>query len=328
MANNNIDFKNLVGIDAWQEIQSNFSAVTQIPMRTMDLNGLALTKFSSPPQLCSEYLNGSALLFKECASCLPIFLGGKAKADQNLSYDCLLGLRNFVATLRLDDRTPLAYVIIGPVILINYKPKSDYEKIARYLNLNLDELYNAIIDIKLFSFNSMLSVVALIEDVGNYLIKAAYKNISTLQETASINQVKLNRLLKVFLDVAFQVTGANAGSIMLLDKAREELSIFASRGLEDTIIKQARIKFGEGISGTVAKEKTPVLINDEIDDNRIRSYLTRPNLKSSMVLPLKLKEDTLGVINLSTTRNSPVTFNAKDLKTMDQLVNLVAVALR
>lgn len=327
MANNNIDFKNLVGIDAWQEIQSNFSAVTQIPMRTVDLDGLAITNFSGAPQLCAEYLNGGALLFKECASCLPTFLGGKAKTDQNLSYDCLLGLRNFVATLRLNEQTPLAYVIIGPVVLISYKPKSDYEKLAQDFNLNLDELYNAIIDIKLSSFNSMLSVVELIEDVGNYLIKAAYKDIAARQEAIDINQVKLNRLLKVFLDVAFQVTGADAGSIMLLDKAREELSIFTSRGLEDTIIKQARIKFGEGISGSVAKDNNSILINDQLNNNRIKNFLTRPNLKSSMVLPLKLKEDTLGVVNLSTTRNSQITFNAKDLKIMDQLVNLVAMAL-
>jgi len=324
---NNLDFKNLVGIDAWQEIQSNFSAVTQIPMRTVDLNGLPLTKFSLSPQLCSEYLNGSPLLIKECAECLPLFLGGKAEVDQNLSYTCLLGLRNFVATLRLDAQTPLAYVIIGPVVLIKYRQKSEYLKIARDLNLNLDELYSSITDVKLSSFNSMLSVVELIEDVGNYFIKAAYKNITSQRETVSINLDKLNRLLKVFLDVAFQVTGADAGSIMLLDKAKEELSIFASKGLKEAIIKNARIKFGEGISGTVAKERTSVLINDQINNNRIKSYLNRPNLKSSMVLPLKFKEDTLGVVNLSTNQNSAVTFSSDDLKIMDKLVDLVVVAL-
>jgi len=323
----NINFKNLIGIDAWQEIQSNFSAVTNIPMRTVDSDGLPLTKFSGAPQLCSEYLNGAPALIKECTNCLPFFLGGKVKTDQNLSYTCLFGLRNFVATLKLDAQTPLAYVIIGPVVLINYKPKSEYVKIAQDLNLNLNELYNAITDIKLSSFNSMLSVVELIEDVGNYLIKAAYKNITAQRETATINLDKLNRLLKVFLDVAFQVTGADAGSIMLLDKAKEELSIFASKGIENAIIKHASVKFGEGISGTVAKERTSILINDHIDNNRIKNYLTRPNLKSSMVLPIKFKEDTLGVVNLSTTRNSPVTFNSNDLKIMDQLVDLVVVAL-
>jgi len=325
---NNINFKTLIGIDAWQEIQTNFSAVTQMPMRTVDLNGSALTNFSGAPQLCTEYLSGSPRLIKECTSCLPTFLGGKEITDQNLSYTCLLGLRNFVATLRIDAQTPLAYVIIGPVALINYKPKSEYAKIAQDLNLDLNELYNAITDVKLSSFNSMLSVVELIEDVGNYLIKAEYKNLVTQREsTAVVNQDKLNQLLKVFLDVAFQVTGADAGSIMLLDKAKEELSIFASKGIEHAITKNARIKFGEGISGTVAKDRTSILINDRINNNRIRSYLTRPNLKSSMVLPLKFKEDTLGVVNLSTMRSSPVTFDANDLKIMDRLVDLVGLAL-
>ena len=324
---NNLDFRNLVGIDAWQEIQSNFSVVTQIPMRTVDLNGLPLTEFSGAPELCSEYLNGSARLIQECSNCLPSFLGGKEKADQNLSYTCLFGLRNFIATLKIDQQTPLAYVIIGPVVLIDYKPKSEYVKIAQDLGLDLNELYNAITDVKLSSFNSMLSVVELIEDVGNYLIKAAYKTLTAQVETTTINLEKLNRLFKVFLDVAFQVTGADAGSIMLLDKAKKELSIFASRGIEDLFIKNARIKFGEGISGTVAKERTSILINDRIDNNRIRSYLNRPNLKSSMVLPIKSKEDTLGVVNLSTTRSSPITFSPDDLKIMDRLVDLVVLAM-
>jgi ligand-binding sensor protein len=324
----NIEFKNLVEIEAWQEIQSNFSSVTQIPMRTVDPAGRPLTKFSGAPHLCAEYLAGSPLLIKECTNCLPGFLGGRENPDQNLSYTCLFGLRNFIATLKLDPQTPLAYVIIGPVVLINYKPKSDYVQLAQQYNLNLNELYNAITDVKLSSFNSMLSVVALIEDVGNYLIKHAYKTLTAQMEMANTaNLERLNRLFKVFLDVAFQVTGADAGSVMLLDKAKEELSIFASRGIAEAISKNARIKYGEGISGTVAKERTSLLINDRISDNRIRSYLGRPNLKSSMVLPIKFKEDTLGVVNLSTTRNSPVTFNSNDLKTMDRLVDLMVVAL-
>jgi ligand-binding sensor protein/putative methionine-R-sulfoxide reductase with GAF domain len=324
----NIEFKNLVDIDAWQEIQSNFSTVTQIPMRTVDPVGHPVTKFSGAPQLCSEYLTGSPLLIKECTNCLPGFLGGQETPDQNLSYNCLFGLRNFIATLKLDPQIPLAYVIIGPVALTNYRSKLDYAQLAQQYNLNLNELYNAITDVKLSSFNSMLSVVELIEDVGNYLIRASYKTLTAQIQTANAaNLDRLNRLFKVFLDVAFQVTGADAGSIMLLDKTKEELSIFASRGIADAIIKNARIKYGEGISGTVAKEGASLLINDRISDNRIRSYLGRPNLKSSMVLPIKYKEDTLGVVNLSTARNSPVTFNASDLKTMDRLVDLMVVAL-
>jgi ligand-binding sensor protein/putative methionine-R-sulfoxide reductase with GAF domain len=321
---NKLNFKNLVGIEAWQEIQSNFSAVTQIPMRTMDPAGRPLTSFSGAPQLCTE--NGSPRLLKECATCLPAFLGGQAGTDKNLSYSCMLGLRNFVATLKLND-TPLAYVIIGPVVLINYKPKSEYARMAQELGLSLDELYNAVTDVKLSSFNSMLSVVELIEDVGNYLIKAAYKSLNAQMEITTLNQDKLNRLLKVFLDVAFQVTGADAGSIMLLDKAKEELSIFASRGIADEISKNARIRLGEGISGTVAQDKTPLLINDRIVNNRIKGFLMRPNLKSSMILPLKFCEDTLGVVNLSTNRNSAVSFSPDDLKVMDQLVSLVALAM-
>lgn len=322
-----IDFKNLIGIDAWQEIQINFSAVTQIPMRTVDLKGQPLTKPSGAPHLCTDFIAGYPHLVKACSKCMPSFLGGEEKADKHLSYSCLLGLRNFVAALKLDPYTPLAYVIIGPVVLIDYKPKSEYEKIARDLNLNINELYSAITEIKLSSFNSMLSVVELIQDVGNYLIKAAYKKVATQIETTNIRLEKMTRLMQVFLDVAFQISRADSGSIMLLDKNDEELSIFTSKGIEESIVKNSKIKYGEGISGTVAKDKTPVLINDRLSCNRIKNFLKRPSLKSSMVLPIKHKDDILGVLNLSTKQESAVSFNTDDLNVMNRLIDLVSVAL-
>jgi ligand-binding sensor protein/putative methionine-R-sulfoxide reductase with GAF domain len=324
---NNIDFKNLIGIKEWQEIQDNFSAVTHIPMRTVDINGAPLTKPSSEPRLCLEFIKQYPGLAKVCNSCLPSFLGGKETVDKNLSYSCALDLRNFIATLKIDKLNTAAYVIIGPVILITYKPQSEYKKFADQFNINLTDLYSAITEIKLTSFNSMLSVVELIEDVGNYLIKSSYKNMVQDKGVVAVDLDKLNRLLKVFLDVAFQVSGADLGSVMLLDKAKEELSILASKGLGNDIVKNARIKVGEGISGTVAREKNSLLIDDNLKNNRIKSYLMRPQLKSSMVLPIKYKNDVLGVVNLSTIQSSPVTFNSDDLKLMDRLVDLVVVAL-
>jgi len=89
-------------------------------------------------------------------------------------------------------------VIIGPVVLINYQPKSEYADTAKALDLNLDDLYNSITDVKLTSFNSMLSVVELIEDVGNYLIKAAYKTQAAQIDAATVKLDKLDRLLRYF----------------------------------------------------------------------------------------------------------------------------------
>jgi len=322
-----IDFKNLVGIEAWQEIQSNFSSVTQMPMRTVDLNGQPLTKPSNAPHLCTDFISGFPHLLKACSKCMPTFLGGDEKVDKHLSYSCMLGLRNFIAVLRLDQLTPLAYCIIGPVVLIDYKPKSEYEKIAQELGLNTNELYSAITDLKLSSFNSMLSVVELIQDVGNYLIKAAHKKIASQAEATNIKLEKLTRLMQVFLDVAFQVSKADTGSVMILDKNNEELSIFTSRGIDESIVKNSRIKYGEGISGTVAKERMPVLINDRLNNNRIKSYLKRPALKDAMVLPIRHKDDILGVLNLSTKQGSIVSFTSEDLKLMNRLIDLVSVAL-
>lgn len=138
---------------------------------------------------------------------------------------------------------------------------------------------------------------------------------------------KLNRIFDVLLDVAFDVCQADIGSVMFLDDARKNLTIRISRGIPEEITKSARVKLGEGISGLVAKEGRSYLIDDNIKDNRIRPYLNRPHISSSMVLPIKLENRVVGVMNLGTLKTSPVKFGLGNIGVMNKLIDLVTVAI-
>ena len=70
----------------------------------------------------------------------------------------------------------------------------------------------------------------------------------------------------LMLDLAVSYTDAETGSLLLVNE-REELYILAARGLDDHFIKNYRAKMGEGIAGTVAKNRRPVLVED-IDNDR------------------------------------------------------------
>ena len=129
------------------------------------------------------------------------------------------------------------------------------------------------------------------------------------------------------LNIALQVSGADIGSIMMLDKDKNELSICASKGLSDEVIKKSRVKLGEGISGIAVQENKVFLIDSNHEDNRIKKYLSRPQIRSSMVLPIKIQNSPSGVMNLGITETSQLKFNKDNVSSINELIELASFAL-
>jgi Nif-specific regulatory protein len=208
------------------------------------------------------------------------------------------------------------------------KNKEEYKTTAEELNLDLEEFWNAVLEIKVVSFQGIQSLVELIKDVGEYTIKLAYQSIFTRKEMMMESESpKLSRLLNTLLDVAFQVSGADIGSVMFFDKINDELTIRASRGIPEEVVRNTRVRLGDGISGIAAKERTSFLIDDEVRDNRIRPYLRRPYIGSSMVLPINVERKVMGVMNLGTLKTSTVKFSTDTLQLMSKLIDLATVAI-
>lgn len=320
--------KDLIDIKEWQRIQDNFSSVTDVCLRTVDPKGELLTSPSKELRLCTELLKDSSLKDKICGRCLPTFLGGRATVDKNLGFSCQVGLHNFLAPLRAEGRV-FGYLVLGPVVLVKRKAKEEYRRIAEELNLDLEDFWDAILEIKVVSFHSVQSLVELIRDVGKYTIKLAYQSVRAKKEVVmALDSPKLSRLLNVLLDVAFQVTQADVGSIMFLDKTKGELTIRASKGLPEDIVSKTKVGLGDGIAGTAAKERISFLIDDNLRDNRIKPYLKRPYISSSMIIPIQVKDKVLGVINLGALQTSSIRFNAGNMQLINRLVDLATVALQ
>lgn len=326
-----LTLKDAIDIIAWQKVQDNFSAVTEVSIRTVDSQGNLFTKPSRETHLCQQVMKNSPRKDEICGICLPTFLGGKGVVDRNLTYYCEeAGLHNFVAPLKTAGNKDLGYVILGPVILVMRKTKEDYKKAAEELGISIEDLWSALLEIKVMSFQGMQSLVELIKDVGEYAIGLAYR--TSLKEdiyTINATKLKLKKLFEILLDVAFEISGADIGSIMLLDKTSNSFTIRVSRGIPEEIALNTRVKPGDGISGTVAKEGESILIDDKTDNNRIKRYLNRPHISSSMVLPLKSEEkQVVGIMNLAALRTSQVKFNKNNLILMGRLLDLASMAIQ
>lgn len=177
-------------------------------------------------------------------------------------------------------------------------------------------------------------VLELLEDVFLYLIELGYYRYK-LENTISLpglNKITYkfytNRLLNALLDVSFNVTDAEFGSIMLVDDKTHDLYIKVSRGIEKDIVKNTRLKMGSFLAGLAAKEKKLLLLDDNIKDENIKNRLKRPEIKQAIVAPIQMMNGGIfGVMNLDT-RSPSDKFTPGNVETLRQLVKLVAATFQ
>ena len=141
----------------------------------------------------------------------------------------------------------------------------------------------------------------------------------------------LTKLLVLIIDQAIEVVHASKGSLMLLENG--ELVVRVVRGIdkitEEKIlngeIQCTRIKVGEGIAGRVAQMGEPLLIDDTTQDGRFK-VSKYSNVENIMCVPLKVYDDTIGVINMSNKKEGKI-FTQEDLKIITTLADQAAVAI-
>ncbi len=120
---------------------------------------------------------------------------------------------------------------------------------------------------------------------------------------------------------------AGIASLMLLDEELAELTIAAADGLPAEIVETQRRAVGTGIAGLVAESGERLLIaDDEPLDPKVMRLLGSPRLGSALILPLKARGETIGVLNISRLRGiAPFTHGDLELATV--LAGQAAVAI-
>ncbi len=111
----------------------------------------------------------------------------------------------------------------------------------------------------------------------------------------------LEDLLKQIVNIVADTTGADACLLYLLDGSRRELVLRASRNPHPRLIGRITLGVGEGITGWVAKERTPVAITQRAaDDPRFRFFHNLPEdrYQAFLSVPIIRKTQVIGVINL------------------------------
>lgn len=155
------------------------------------------------------------------------------------------------------------------------------------------------------------------------------KPLTVLQEISAALVVtdNIHTIAHLMLDLAIRHTGAEKGSLMVLND-RDELCILSARGVEERFLRNYKIRIGEGIAGTVAAEGEPVLVTNVDTDERFRrAKRDRYKTRSFISCPLKDKASVLGVLNINDKKDgSP--FTGDEFVLIQIIANQAALALK
>lgn len=163
----------------------------------------------------------------------------------------------------------------------------------------------------------------------NMLLKRRIAEINALYRAGESlsTTVELPELLGQIINLATTVIGSKTGSIMLLDHEKNTLKIQAAVGVEDEVIEGTTLPLGSSIAGYVAQTGKPVMIEDIEKDERFhRAAKDHYESKSALCVPLVVKNEILGVLNL-TDKMGGEKFNKEDLKLLTTFASQAAMAI-
>jgi diguanylate cyclase (GGDEF)-like protein/putative nucleotidyltransferase with HDIG domain len=176
------------------------------------------------------------------------------------------------------------------------------------LQLLADEAAGAIENARLFQQEQRrASHLALLNELGR-------------KATAVLDPQELLRNICQQVRSAF---GYDLTRIEVMDPAgQDELVVEAEAGYGESLLGR-RTRLGEGLSGVAAETGEPVLANAVVREARYVAL--HPGVRSAMSLPLKYREELLGVLSLESRREQA--FAARDVLTLRTLADQLAIAL-
>jgi HD-GYP domain-containing protein (c-di-GMP phosphodiesterase class II) len=130
------------------------------------------------------------------------------------------------------------------------------------------------------------------------------------------------------MEAATRLMDAETASLLLVDEEKQELFFEVALGDKGELLKEIRLKIGQGIAGWVAQEGEPLIIADAQNDPRLfkdadkkSNFLTR----NMICVPVKGKGKVIGVLQAINRMNGA--FLSEDIGTFAALADQVAIAI-
>ena len=137
--------------------------------------------------------------------------------------------------------------------------------------------------------------------------------------TASLD---LDHVLTAVVDAAVELTGAEEGSILLLDETSGEIYMHAARNFQEDFVRTFRVPVEDTLPGEVLRTGEPVLFNEETPKKIKTAYFVH----TLMYVPMIVQGRPIGVLGVDN-RSSGQSFSQHQLKLVSALADYAAIAV-
>jgi Nif-specific regulatory protein len=131
------------------------------------------------------------------------------------------------------------------------------------------------------------------------------------------------------MESATRLSDAEASSLLLMDKEREELYFEVALGSKAKEVQRYTVKHGEGIAGWVALHNKSLLVNDLANDKRhLKAIGEQINYtsKNMIAVPMRIKDECIGVLEVINKIDS-AGFSQDDLEWLEIFANQAALTI-
>lgn len=166
------------------------------------------------------------------------------------------------------------------------------------------------------------------ERILSSLLNERVRDLSTLSRIGQVvnSVLTTDEVLQIILRGARELTGAVKGSVMLVDRATDELVVEVATG-EHAAPLGARQPLHTGVAGHVAETREALLITGDVSDSQVEER--RPRRRpggSSVIAPMMANDDVVGILALERELGES-DFNQWELRAVSLFANHAATAV-
>ena len=133
----------------------------------------------------------------------------------------------------------------------------------------------------------------------------------------------LDPLLQKIAEMTQRFIRYQVFAILLVDEATDELYYRFAMGHPEDAVDKLRVPIGQGIIGTAAREKRPVVVDDVSEDSRYINVVA--GTRSELAVPLISKNRVLGVLDIESTEVGY--FREEQVRMLHLLASQIAIAI-
>jgi two-component system NtrC family sensor kinase len=159
---------------------------------------------------------------------------------------------------------------------------------------------------------------------GNGRLEKRVHELEALAHSARTvtSELDLDHVLTSVVEESVRLTGAEEGSLLLLDPDSGELTMRASKNFDDDFVRTFRLPVRDSLAGTVLERGEPILLDQSSPQKIKTAYLVH----TLIYVPLRVHGKILGVLGVDN-RKADRPLGEQDVRLLTSMADFAAIAI-